>query len=151
MLLLPSSSEHLFQHYHHFVSVPTLSVWAGRSVMVQYSCSKERSGEMCTMLRSNKSFSVLRFELKLISYSAFLTLDLLAPCYSNIGVLESSSTFTLKRSQPHYLSSLSPYWWRRHAAEAFWCEDGPVDHGSCWEAFWTLHLFPSLRCHSIWT
>lgn len=127
----------------------TASVCALRSVTVQYSCSKERSGKMCTMLRSNKSFSVLRFELKLISYSAFLTLDLLAPCNSNIGVLESSRAFMLKRSQPHYLSSLSPYWWWRHTAEALCSEDGPVDHGSSWEAFWTLHLFPTLSCRSI--
>lgn len=72
------------------------------SVTVQYSRSSKRSRKVCAMLRFNKSFSLLWFELKLISYSAFLTLDLLAPCNSNIGVLESSRAFMLKRSQAHY-------------------------------------------------
>lgn len=100
------------------------------------------------MLRSNKSFSGLWFELKLISYSAFLTLDLLAPCNSSIGVLEISRAFTLQRSQPHYLSSLAPYWWWRHTAKAFHWEDWPQDHGSHWEALETLFLSQLKLSHS---
>lgn len=95
------------------------------------------------MLRSNKSVSGLRFELKLISYSAFLTLDLLAPCNSNIYVLDSSRAFTLERSQPHCLSSLAPYWWWKYTAEAFSREDCPVDHWLLLGGFGNSISFPA--------
>lgn len=142
-----SSSEHIFQLllFLFFIRCSEL-VHGDCTIFMQL---KIRIWKMCAMLRCNKSVSGLRFELKLIIYSAFLTLDLLAPCN-----LTSLSWRAPERSHSKGHSLITyPFSPPTGGGETLQrLSTGRTGPGITTPAgrLWKLYFFPSLSCHVHW-